>query len=431
LTVTSLRSIMGRLQKQEWDWNLVKGSAILALGMALAGFLGFVFSVVVARAFSPDEFGAIQYAIAIASVVSIGTQPFGQHVIARYVGKYRENNEKLSEILNNSWAILLVLSGITILLAVLILGIAGMRNVFGILIVFLGITIFYIYWGLARGFLDSNKLTITYLGGNLLQLLLVVFVIYILNLRSSLVVLVIYGFCFIFPPILMQKLWPMPINLRLNPINLSIISDLLKFSFPVWISHGCYMLFQTMDVLLLAHFWGTTAVGIYSVAKTLAKLSLYLPTGMATFLMPKTAGSSPQAHRKMLERALIISLAVCISTLVVYILFGKWFVLTVFGSNYVVDINVMIILALGMVMFATHSVVTAVLVGEGRPGLESLSRIVALCVAALIGWSMVPAYGLAGAAMVTLSGSIAALLTYFVARSKRYRLKESPEGNEY
>ena len=201
LTVISLRSI--RVKLQEWDWNFVKGSAIFSLGQALAGLLGFSFSVVVAKAFSPGEYGAIQYAIAIASVVSIGTQPFGQHVIARFLGKYKDNTEQLQQIFSNSWVILVALAGITLLLAGSILIIVGMRNVVGILIIFLGITVFYIYWGLARGFLVPGKLTIAYLGGNLLQLFLVSFVIYILNIRSTLIVLVIYGFGFMFPPILL------------------------------------------------------------------------------------------------------------------------------------------------------------------------------------------------------------------------------------
>jgi len=296
LTTISLRRFIGRFQ--EWDWNLAKGSAIFSLGQAFAGLLGFTFSVIVARAFSPSEYGAIQYAITIASVVSIGTQPFGQHVIARFVGKYKENAEQLQQILSNFWVILVALSGITLLLAGTILIISGMRNVLGTLAVFLGITVFYTYWGMARGFLVPNRLAIAYLGGNLLQLFVAFFVIYVLNIRSTLLILVIYGLCFIIPPLLMQILWPLPIGLKLSNIKLSIVSDLLRFSIPIWISHGCYMIFQTIDILLLEHYWGTAAVGVYAVAKTLATVSLYLPTGVSTFLMPKTAGTP----RKLIAR---------------------------------------------------------------------------------------------------------------------------------
>jgi len=174
------------------------------------------------------------------------------------------------------------------------------------------------------------------------------------------------------------------------------------------------MLFQTMDILLLAHFWGTTEVGVYAVAKTLAHVSLYLPTGVATFLMPKAAGAPAHAHRWMLERALILSMAVCLATLALYLLFGKWIVIMLFGPEYVIGTNVMIMLALGMIMLSIHSVVTAVLVGGGRPGLETISRVVALCCSALVGWIMVPIYGVFGAATVIFIGPLTALITYVV-----------------
>lgn len=412
MTVISLRSIRGKFH--EWDWNLVRGSAIFSLGQAFAGLLGFAFSVIVARAFSPSEYGAIQYVIAIAGVIAIGTQPFGQHVLARFIGKYKENAEQLNEILSNSWAILVALIGITLIIAGPVLMLGSMQNIVGIFTIFLGITIFYIYWGLARGFLVPGKLTIAYIGGNLLQLILAFFVIYILNVHSSPIILVIYGFCFIFPPILLQKLRPLPISFNIKHIKLKMISDQFRFAFPIWVSHGCYMIFQTIDILLLEHFWGTAAVGVYAVAKTLANVSLYLPTGIATFLMPKTAGAPTQAHRQMLTRALVISIGVCIISLVVYLLFGQWFVLILFGSKYFIEMNVMIILALGMIALATNKVVTAVLVGGGKPGIDSIGRIAAVSCATLVGWFIIPVYGSLGAALVVLSGPLAALITYVI-----------------
>jgi len=105
-------------------------------------------------------------------------------------------------------------------------------------------------------------------------------------------------------------------------------------------------------------------------------------------------------------------LAVCLSTLVVYLLLGKWFVMTLLGPEYVVEMNVMIILALGMIMLATNQVVTAVLVGGGRPGIDAIGRIVAVCCASLVGWLIIPVHGPLGAAVVVLSGPLAALLTY-------------------
>jgi O-antigen/teichoic acid export membrane protein len=389
--------------------------------MAIGGLLGFVFSMVVARSFSPSEFGAIQYGITVASVVSIGTQPFGQHVIARFIGKYREDTEYLQMILSNSWIILVILIGITILLAVPTMIIAGIRDVPGVIVIFLGITILYIYWGIARGILIPGRLTVAYLGGNFLQLLLAYFVLYIINIRSSMIVLFIYGFCFFMPPFILQKFWPLPINLKIEKIKFNVIRNLLKFAGPIWISHTCYMIFHTIDILLLEHYWGTAAVGVYAISKTFASVSLYIPSGIATFLMPKTAGTPTQAHRYMLKRALLLSMAACLLTLLGYLLLGKLVVMILFGYKYVMDMIVMITLALGMILLGTNQVVTSVLVGGGRPGIDTIGRIISVCIASLVGLIMIPIYGSLGAALVVLSGPLAALLTYMVLTlSKKY-----------
>ena len=69
-TLTIIPSMNMWVKRQEWDWNLAKGSAIFSFGQAIARLLSLVFLIVVARAFSPSEYGAIQYAIAVASVVA-------------------------------------------------------------------------------------------------------------------------------------------------------------------------------------------------------------------------------------------------------------------------------------------------------------------------------------------------------------------------
>jgi O-antigen/teichoic acid export membrane protein len=405
-----------------WDWKLFKGSAMLSFGMAAAGAFGFAFSAVVARGFSPSDYGSIQYAISIASVVSISTQPFGQHLIARFVGKYRENEEGLRQIMSNILLILVVLTGVTLLVAAPALRILGSPNIMGTLIVFLGITVFYIYWGLARGFLMPGMLTIAYLGGNFLQLLMAYFVIHILAIHSPLLVLAIYGICFFLPPLLLQIYKPFPFQLDLRQINGTRLREVLGFAGPIWISHGSYMLYTTLDVILLARYWGTAAVGVYGIAKTLASVALYLPTGISTFLMPKIAGSPVDTHSRLLTRSLAITLASCVAALGFYILLGRWIVLLVFGERYVYQPGVAIVLSLGMVMQATHSVVTSALVGAGRPGWESVSRIAAVCCGFAAGLLFVPVHGALGAATVILSGSIAALLTYgiLVVLKKRF-----------
>jgi O-antigen/teichoic acid export membrane protein len=415
------------------DWSLARGSVVFTLGQALAGGLGFAFSMLVARSFSPGDFGAIQYAIALASLVAVVTQPFGQHVLARFVGRHRNDPAQLAQALSSAWIILLALCGLSALAAGIVLTALGTRHVAGVLAVFLGISVFYVYWGLARGFLASGRLTLAYVGGNLLQLVLCWFALYVLRARSPLVVLLIYGFCFLFPPWLAQRLRPLPVRPARGAITGAFVGELLTFAVPVWISHGSYVLFHTLDLLFLERFWGVAAVGNYAVARTLANAALYLPTGVATFLMPRLAETSAARHRSLFREGLLLALTACLVTLAGYLVFGRWLIAVLFGPQYAADLAVMVVLSLGMLALAANQVVTALLVGRGRPGLDSLSRVAAAAAAAAVGWLLVPAAGPLGAAAVVLAGPLAALvatrvLVMLAARHGRWEPPAQPAG---
>src|SRR5690554_1264536 len=98
------------------DWSLLGDSAVMSVGMAVARGLGFAFFLVLARAFDPAGYGLVQYGISVAGVVAILTMPFGQHVLARFVGKHHADSAHVERIVTNA---LLVLGGLFVLTVVL------------------------------------------------------------------------------------------------------------------------------------------------------------------------------------------------------------------------------------------------------------------------------------------------------------------------
>ena len=118
---------------QDLDWSLLKGSALISIGTAVARVLGLAYSLVLAAAFPANDYGVIRYAIAVASIVAIGTQPFGQHVFARFVGKHSTDPEKLDSVLSNGFFILPLIFVLTLVIAVPVLYSLGTYNI-GILV---------------------------------------------------------------------------------------------------------------------------------------------------------------------------------------------------------------------------------------------------------------------------------------------------------
>ncbi len=403
------RKVARRLQGL--DWTLLRGSALLSTGAAVARVLGLGVSFVLAAAFSAGDFGLIRYAIAIASIVAIATQPFGQHVIARFVGKHKDEPGTVDSLLSNLFFVLPIIFVLTFLIALPVLHHLRIFNI-GILVIFAGQTLFYAYWGLSTGFLDPRRLTVAYLGSNLLQIIFVFLLIRVFGFQSPTLALMIYGLSYVIPVILLRRFWPLPGKIAPHLIQKKVVCELLHFSVPIWISHTCYVLCTSLDLILLQRLVSSSELGAYSLSKTLASVFLFVPEGISTLLMPKVAASPKQTHRQALTKMLVVSLLVNGAGLLAYGQIVKPFTRRIFGADYLVQPSVSIVLALFMIASGIHSMITAVVVGCGRPEGESASRITDLVTTALGCWLLIPRLGGLGAAVSVLAGKAVSLLTY-------------------
>ncbi len=85
--------------------------------------------------------------------------------------------------------------------------------------------------------------------------------------------------------------------------------------------------------------------------------------------------------------------------------------------------SVTLVLSVGMIVGGAHSVMTAVLVGAGKAQYETISRIVSVVVAGIVGALLIPNMNALGAAFSYLAGASAALGTYGVIYVTQYLLK--------
>jgi O-antigen/teichoic acid export membrane protein len=410
-----------RRQLKSFDWSLIKGSSLVSIGNAIARLLGLAFSLLLAGAFPVEDYGQIRYALAVASIVTIGTMPIGQHVISRFVSKYRNDAEDLDSILSNCFFILLVIALVTILIATPVLMLMGKFSI-GIMIIFLGQTLFYAYWGLSSGFLEARRLTAAYLGTNVLQVFFVFILIQSLHIHSTLLALTIYGVSHILPLIPLTIFWPLPGHIRFRLIDRKKINEVVNFSVPILISHACFTYSLSFDLLVLERWVTEAQLGAYSLSKTLATMFIIVPSGISTLLMPKVASSPRAEHRSMLAKMLVIALVVNAAILLVYVPLVGPLTGRIFGNDYLVPLDISLLLSLYMILYGIHGLVAAVFVGSGRPKIDSSSRVAELVATLVSCWILVPTYGTWGAAIGMLIGKSIALATYgvmyFIRRTK-------------
>jgi O-antigen/teichoic acid export membrane protein len=401
-----------RRQAAGLDLRFLTSTTVLTVGIALARLFGFGFSLILARRLTPEDYGFVQYSITLAGIVSVGTMPFMQHVLARFIGRYKAEGEAvLAEYMNAIWWIVTGITALSIVLAVPILALSGRLHL-GVMIIFLGVTLFYSYYGLARGYMASYRLMIVYLGSNVVQIIAIFIVYYLLENQSVGPSLMIYGVSYLLPIVLLQIFSPLPLHWKLKLPPFSKVMELLRFSAPVWTSHIAYTLYAGIDVLLLERYAGNAAVGAYALSKTLSMLLSFVPIGINTVLLPKAAGIPREQHGRLLRQMMLIFAVANLPFLVLYLLGYQLFVQFIFGRAYVVGYDVILMLALAEILYGLHGMITAIVVGGNRPHLETISRLLTVVVVVITGSIVIPAHGISGAAFTVLISGIIAVGTY-------------------
>jgi len=393
------------------DWSLFKDSAILTFGMVLARGLGLLVTMLEARLFEPADFGILQYAISVAGIIAIGVQPFGQHVLSRYVGMLRDKPAQLHEYLSNIWGSMGVIFCVSLALAIPILVYIGDFNL-GALAMFRGTCVYYAYYGLARGYLASGRLVSVDVGNNILQIILILCLIQLLNIRSTLLAMFLQGFACFIPIILLQYFWPLPNAFDRKLLNREAAKSIFKFSLPIWVSHASYILYGTIAILFLKYYTDTTTVGIFSLATTLSIALAFFPNALATFLMPKVAGAPGKRHRILLANALGLTMLSSIVLIIAYYFFAPWLVERLFGREYLIFPGIFVLMAGVSTLGGVHSIITSAYVGKGRAEEETKSRLAALAVTFVSCWLLIPTYGIMGAVWASVFGIVCSLMVY-------------------
>ena len=100
----------------------------------------------------------------------------------------------------------------------------------------------------------------------------------------------------------MQVFWPFPFKINYVQIKKNALNKIFQFSIPIWVSHICYILFNSIAILGLEHFHNQAEVGKYSVVKTISLVFFFIPSSIATLLMPKSASLSKKSTFQLLKK---------------------------------------------------------------------------------------------------------------------------------
>ena len=181
------------------------------------------------------------------------------------------------------------------------------------------------------------------------------------------------------------------------------------------------------DVILLGALAGPAVTGIYSVASKVAELTRLAPTAINYVLYPRFArlghGAAIAEARRLLPRSTLLTVALTpVAAVAAYIGLPIFY-----GHAFDEAIPLAEIIMIGLTVEGGAAVASALLVGRGRPGLNSVGMGAGAVITVTLDVILIPRYGALGGAVTSAVAYLAATATLSVLARRMIRAAE-PAG---
>ncbi len=257
-----------------------------------------------------------------------------------------------------------------------------------------------------------------------LKVVMILAMIWLIPARIPEYAITIYAIAPLATVLVLIPFKPVPFFFRPKP-EISLYQTLFRFSFYYMLSSVCLMIFMNFDFLIVAALKPAEEVGYFGSGNKLASILFLFVQAANTILMPKIS-------RKLTYNAFVMfvrrSIGMCLLGAVLMVPFaflGPVIIPLVAGPAYIPSLSVFRILAWDQIMMMAFTPFMIVLFAVNRPALLTGIVFVEMLLNIVGDILLVPRWGGAGAAAVTLSirvvvGTLGSLYLY-------YRLKTAPD----
>lgn len=161
-----------------------------------------------------------------------------------------------------------------------------------------------------------------------------------------------------------------------------------------------------IGTIILAMFATKAEIGLFAVAMTLVDRITIIPNSLVVVLLPRVAGDDRDGRSELIARCERISLILCGALLAVICALAYLIVPILFSARFLPAVPLIWILAPGVLIRCATKVIPAYLVGVGKPGQTSIAVGIGLVVNLILLYLLLPAIGLAGAALATAASHL-------------------------
>ncbi len=410
--------------KKDFHFNeLIKGSSIAFIFQIISIFGGYLFFFVAARYFDASGVGVFSTCWSVLIIGSvIGKLGFDSSIV-RFISQASSQQlaKKIHEIYTKSFFIVLFAS---LLIFALIWGVApflsnllfkAYTNVLFIRLTGLAVVFYSIMRLNAESLRGIKKITeFSLFNHGVIYLLTLILLIgvssffkatitLIITLNAGIFVLMIFSFI---------RLWKNNI-LRIKRVRLFkgsfSIQKALYISIPMMLTNSLFLIMNSTDILMLSVFKNEALVGIYNIALKIAALNTVSLVAINSIATPKFVeikeNFSYDKFRRFIWQTSTINILVTLPVFLI-ILFFPNLLLSIFGEEFILGTNALIILASGHFFTAVAGSTIPIL---NMTGHEKMARNIILTGTILniiLNYLLIPLYGIEGAAVSTATSTV-------------------------
>lgn len=201
------------------------------------------------------------------------------------------------------------------------------------------------------------------------------------------------------------------------PFKVSDIKSYIKYGFLPMLTVFLMTLNYRVDIIMLDGRVSLEEIGIYSLAVNLADKLWLIPDALKEILLSRLAKGKGIDE---LAKVIRISIAGCLLTIIGIILFGKSFIVLLFGAEFTSAYNIMLIFLVGIISMIFYKMIYAYNIVNCKQMVNFLILLMSAIINVILNYFFINLWKSEGAALATLiSYSLCGLtfLIYFKVKS--------------
>ena len=205
----------------------------------------------------------------------------------------------------------------------------------------------------------------------------------------------------------------------LGPPSPRLLAESVRFGARAWLGSASLFLNARLDQILVGLIASDVALGLYAVAVNGAEILLFLPTAIATSLLPAVARDAALTSVERTLRTFRAAAILTLASIVGAAALGWLAIPLVFGSDFGDSVGPFMWLLPGALGYTALSIFSNALLASSAPGSSSFGSSAALGAGLALDLALIPAFGASGAAAAASAAFIVGGATVAILYRKR------------